>query len=105
MRFATAVAACLMTTSCASLPSLHRTSETIPCPPIPPPPPPKVFSAKCLERPEAMPQPTPVLTAEGNLDQLRTARGYVTDLKSWGGIVLENYTACIESHEANAPKE
>lgn len=52
-----------------------------------------------------MPQPTPVLTAEGNLDQLRTARGYVTDLKSWGGIVLENYTACIESHEANAPKE
>lgn len=45
--------------------------------------------------------PTPVLNADGSLDQLRTARGFVTELKSWGGIVLSNYTACVDSHEAN----
>ena len=98
MRFG-AVALCLTMSSCASLPNLQR-SEAIPCPPIPPPPPPPVYSAKCLELPAAMPlNPSPVLNADGTLDQLRTARGFVTELKSWGGIVLSNYTACVESHK------
>jgi hypothetical protein len=48
-----------------------------------------------------MPAPEIIRNSDGSVDRLRTAEGYVVGLKSWGGIVLNSYTACIESHEQN----
>jgi hypothetical protein len=47
-----------------------------------------------------MPSPEVARNSDGTVDRLRTAEGYVVALKSWGGIVLQSYSACVESHEA-----
>ncbi len=41
---------------------------------------------------------------DGSIDRLKTAEGYVIGLKAWGGIVMEQHKACVQSHLADEPK-
>jgi hypothetical protein len=45
-----------------------------------------------------MPQPQIFRSSDGAVDRLKTAEGYVIGLKAWGGIVLAQITACVDSH-------